>query len=362
MRLDPTKECVLSIRDLRAHQELRSKLLPGYTGKDTDNVESLVDTEILSFIDLIECKYISILDGTNQKARKMELARKVQYFTLDVISSLAFGKPFGHLEKDGDVFGYIQTSDAALATIFMSSLIPPVLALLQSPLMKPLMPKPEDSFGMGRIIGIARESVVKRFGEKERTERDMLGSFIARGLTQEEAEAEAVVQILAGADTSATAIRATFLHIITSPMVYRRMQQEIDAAVDTRKVTRPILTDVEARTLPYLQAVIKEGLRIFPPVTGMMPKISNEDDVVCSKHIPAGTNVGWSALGVMRNKEVFGDDADVFRPERWLGSPPEKQRHMEQWTFQCFSKGMRSECLGKDIAFLELNKVFFEVR
>ncbi|MCJ1307795.1 hypothetical protein MMC25_001443 [Agyrium rufum] len=362
MRLDPTKECVLSIRDVREHQQLRAKLLPGYRGRDVDNVEPLIDTEILSFIDLIERKYVSTFDarhGSRQEIRKMELARKVQYFTLDAISSLALGKPFGHLKQDGDVFGYIELTDAALATIFMSSLLPPVLALLQSPLMRPLMPKPEDSFGMGRIIGIARDAVADRF--RKEGQRDMLSSFIGHGLTQSEAGAEAAVVIIAGADTTATAIRATFLHIITNPVVYRRLQEEIDTAIITRKVTRPVITDAEAKRLPYLQAVIMEGLRIFPPVTGMMPKMSDADDVVCGKHVPAGTNVGWSALGVMQNTDIFGKDAKMFRPERWLDLPIEKQRSMEQWTYQCFSKGMRSECLGKDIAYLELNKIFFEV-
>ena len=93
-----------------------------------------------------------------------------------------------------------------------------------------------------------------------------------------------------------------------------------------------------------------------------MPKMNEQDDAVCGQYVQAGTNVCWSPIGVMRSKQVFGEDADVFSPERWLGASPEKQREMEQWTFQRFSKGMRWECLGKDIAFIELNKVFFEVR
>jgi hypothetical protein len=117
----------------------------------------------------------------------------------------------------------------------------------------------------------------------------MLGSFISHGLTEEEASSEAILQVylppppllpspsltkeisVAGSDTTATAIRATFLHIMTSPQTYSTLRNEIDTAIRENRISDPI-TDAEARGLRYLQAVIAEGLRIFPPVTGTMFK------------------------------------------------------------------------------------------
>lgn len=57
----------------------------------------------------------------------------------------------------------------------------------------------------------------------------MLGSFIRHGLSQEEAAGEALLQIVAGSDTSAGTIRAVMLNVITSPHIYKRLQDEIDA-------------------------------------------------------------------------------------------------------------------------------------
>jgi cytochrome P450 len=69
--------------------------------------------------------------------------------------------------------------------------------------------------------------------------------------------------------------------------------------------------------MPYLQAVIKEGLRIWPPVIGLLSKVVPEqgDEVEFDGKklfIPGGTNVGYCAWGIHRNKEVFGDDAEMF--------------------------------------------------
>lgn len=99
----------------------------------------------------------------------------------------------------------------------------------------------------------------------------MLSSFIARGLTEKDVMIESVLQILAGADTTATAIRSILLHTMTNPHSYRTLQKEVDTALKDGRVTgEGVIKDSEAKELVYLQAVIKEGLRIWPPVTGSM--------------------------------------------------------------------------------------------
>jgi cytochrome P450 len=149
------------------------------------------------------------------------------------------------------------------------------------------------------------------------------------------------------------------LHIITSPVSYSKLQSEIDTAIRSKTISSPV-ADKEAKNLPYLQACIKEGLRIWPPITGLMSKISPVDDVINGKVIPAGTKVCWCAWKVFRNKDIFGSDAETFRPERWLEADEERLKIMESTAELAFSPG-RWQCLGKSIAFLELNKVFVEV-
>ena len=150
------------------------------------------------------------------------------------------------------------------------------------------------------------------------------------------------------------------LHIVTSPHVYRKLQMEIDAGIQEGRISSPI-TDAEARKLPFLQACIKEGFRIWPPITGIMPRISDKDSTICGVQIPAGTNVGWSARAVLRNTDVFGADSHLYWPDRWIGTDAEKTRAMENIVELVFGQG-KWGCLGKPISLLELNKIFVEVR
>ena len=149
------------------------------------------------------------------------------------------------------------------------------------------------------------------------------------------------------------------LHIATSPHVYEKLRTEIDTGVKQGRISSPI-TDAEARELPYLQACIKECFRIWPPVTGIMPRVSEHDETVCGQHVPAGTNVGWSARSVLRDKGVFGENAQLYWPDRWLSVEGEKLRDMDNTVELVFGRG-KWGCLGKPITLLELNKVFVEV-
>jgi hypothetical protein len=70
-----------------------------------------VDEQVQDFLNLIQSRYIS----SDRSVVPMDLAKKVQYFTLDVISSVGLGKSFGMLQSDRDVDDYLQSSEEGLA-------------------------------------------------------------------------------------------------------------------------------------------------------------------------------------------------------------------------------------------------------
>ncbi|KND88036.1 Pisatin demethylase [Tolypocladium ophioglossoides CBS 100239] len=353
MRIDPYRDSSFSTIDDNLHTAIRNKLLPGYGGKDVDNLHQLIDEQVKNLTNLID-KHLS----ENGGSRVIDLAEKIQYFSLDVISSLAFGKAFGYMEADQDKFRYIETTGKTVYILVSTTLIPGVITMLQSPYLKWIIPSVKDMGGIGEVIKLAEEVVAERYGDDRIVKRDMLGSFVAHGLSQKDTEAEALVQIIAGSDTTATAIRSTMLFIITSPQVYIRFRAEIDTAIREGRISSPI-TNSEAQAFEYLQAVILEGLRLWPPAAALYPKVSNKDEIVCGVHIPAGTNVAWSPWTIMRSKDIFGENAELFCPDRWLGA--KKSRRMEQTVMMAFAAGSRWECLGRNIATIELNKVFVEL-
>jgi cytochrome P450 len=147
--------------------------------------------------------------------------------------------------------------------------------------------------------------------------------------------------------------------IISNARVYRKLQAEIDHLTSIGSISTPI-TDAEARRMPYLQACIKEGLRRYPPITQLRERMSPvEGDVYNGRHIPPGTFVGINAWGLQLNP-VFGNDAEVFRPERWMEADAQKLKEMNQVQELIFGYG-NTRCLGIPIALMNLNKTIVEV-
>jgi cytochrome P450 len=136
--------------------------------------------------------------------------------------------------------------------------------------------------------------------------------------------------ITAGSDTTAILLRAIFYNLLKSPASLDRLRREIHAA------GLPALVPwSRARAeLPYLDAVVKEATRMHPsfglPYERVVP--GPEPAVVCGKVLPPGTIVGMSAWVVGRDRDLYGQDADEWRPERWLdeeGLDEEHRKKME---------------------------------
>jgi hypothetical protein len=83
---------------------------------------------------------------------RVDFARLAQYFTLDVITSLMLSQPFGWLEKDEDIYQYIETLEAGFPMMNFMSAVPALNWLMRRQWVQRLaFPKPEDKTGMGRV-------------------------------------------------------------------------------------------------------------------------------------------------------------------------------------------------------------------
>ena len=364
LRLHPTRDSIVSITDEGVHTRIRNRMSPGYSGKENLNMEEDIDQRFLELFSLLETKYISDHRGNY---RPVDLSRIMTFFTLDVISTVAFGQKFGFLEMDDDPFGYIANLDSFLPAVILFGAWPELQKILQLPFLKPFLPKSTDKRGLGKVMGFAKDRVEERFrGEDPVKRQDMLQSFINHGLTMEELESETITQITAGSDSTSTALRMTLHYISTTPAILLRLLREVNDAMAAGKVSRPMIKDVEARQLPYLQACIKEGLRMYPPVNALLAKEVPKNGVtIDGKLAPGGTWIAVNSFGMMRDKAIFGEDVDIFRPERWLA---EDKDHVSKDTFERMNETVRMvfgygrfACLGQSVAFMELNKGIIEV-
>ena len=193
-RFKPGTDNVLSQRHEEKHEQLRRKMAAGYAGKENPRLEDDIDKRVRDLINLIERKYICT---EKTPGIQMDFARKMQFLTLDVISTLAFDQPFGDLIDDEDKFDYIKCSEEALPTMMLMTELPEVRSFLEkSSLVKLLAPSAKDKIGFGRIIAVAKKKVEERYEDgKKEMKQDMLGSFINHGLSQKEAESETLLQL-----------------------------------------------------------------------------------------------------------------------------------------------------------------------
>lgn len=143
-------------------------------------------------------------------------------------------------------------------------------------------------------------------------------------------------------------MRAALYHLSTNPTVLQRLREEIDAVASDEP-----LSYKHTQQLPYLKAVVRESLRMYSSVPGQLYRIVPSDGLLIDGHlIPSGTVVGISSLTQNRDTAIFGQDADIFNPERWLGDES-KARYLEAALFNFGGTGPRS-CPGRDLAMVGL--------
>ncbi|KAI1068004.1 hypothetical protein LB507_004496 [Fusarium sp. FIESC RH6] len=148
------------------------------------------------------------------------------------------------------------------------------------------------------------------------------------------------------------------LALIANPSAYNSLIAEIHQ--HSSSINTPI-SWTQTQKMSYLQAVVREGLRMWPPVAGLgFKQVPPEGDTINGFFVPGGTQVGQGFYAVGRSKLVWGEDADVFRPERWLLAGQGRLREMIAAFDLHFGHGKYS-CLGKPIALMEIHKAVFEL-
>ncbi|MCJ1251737.1 hypothetical protein MMC30_008974 [Trapelia coarctata] len=363
--LDPENHHIFSTQDMDYHDKLKTQMTPGYGRRENPMLEQSVDDIIQGMFRHIERSYLSSAADT----KRLDLGKLINYFTLDVITKVSFGDAFGFLAKDEDVHQYLATLNPTVPITTIISACPTLRWIFGIRWVASLIsPTNDRTKGFGKLAAICEDVVSKRLNDEE--QQDMLGSFLRHGLNAKELEGAVQIQLVAGSDTTATGLRATLLYLITNPRVLRRLRLEIDEAIASGRVSRPVIQSHESKQLPYLQACIREGLRIHAPTAPLLSKVAGPGGATLhGKFVPPGTRIAHNQWGFLRNAEVFGEDVDMYRPERWLseGMPgmggekwEERKMRMLRDVDLLFGFG-KWGCLGKSLAEIELNKVFFEL-
>ncbi|KAH7848512.1 hypothetical protein Vadar_003733 [Vaccinium darrowii] len=144
--------------------------------------------------------------------------------------------------------------------------------------------------------------------------------------------------LIAGTETSATAIEWALSLLLNHPDILKKARAEIDAMVGKDHLA----DEPDLSKLPYLQNIINETLRLFPPAPLLLPLESSKDCTIGGFHIERGTMLLVNAWAIHRDPNVW-DDPTSFKPERFEG------RENEAYKLLPFGIGRRS-CPGAGFA------------
>ncbi|XP_063620993.1 cytochrome P450 4C1-like [Cydia splendana] len=187
-------------------------------------------------------------------------------------------------------------------------------------------------------------------GEDANDKRSFLQMLIMesggeKGYTDLELCEETMVLIMAGTDTSAVGTAFTTVLMSRFQDIQAKVYEELQEVFGDSD--RP-LTVQDLPSLKYLEAVVKESLRMYPPVPVIVREVNNDVVLPNGTTLVEGVSVFLNIWGIHRNNHYWGDDVDVFRPERFLEGP---LKHPVQFT--PFSHAPRN-CLGYNYAMMSM--------
>ncbi|KAL9619120.1 MAG: hypothetical protein Q9160_006209 [Pyrenula sp. 1 TL-2023] len=294
----------------------------------------------------------------------IDLAIWINMYTFDVLGELFYGKMFGFMKERKDIGNYMRAIHSLLPVFTIGGTLPSYLTkpFFLSTLI--FAPSVRGALGAVKHIEMAsRAAVTEREQELKKendNRRDMLRKMLdishdrgeSIGFNKEDVIVESHSSLFAGADTTAIAINSVIYHLARNPAAYEKLTAEVDAAVINGTLSIPT-TYAEAAKLPYLTACINEGMRLHPSVGLTMPRVVPPCGATVSGfHLPEGCRIGINGAVVQYDREVFGADADVFSPDRWInGNATVMDRAMIQ-----FGAGPRT-CIGRNISLSEIYKL-----
>lgn len=327
------------------HSALRRSVAGAFTPTAVLDYEKYIDDTIPELLYELE------------ERKRFDFADMMTFYSMDAASRFVFSETLGCLRTASDVGGMIATvRERFLHWGHWSSLPHLERQVFRNPVMLKIPRK------RSAMVALAGSKLQKRVQEMnaakgDAKKDDILQRYIdASAAHPQTLDTMGIVGMLmstiSGAgDTTATTVGSIFYYLLKYPTTAQKLREEIKAA------DIPLIPAFSrTKDLKYLDAVIKEAMRLMPIINLPLERVVPRGGItIAGTFFPEGSTVGVLPSAIHRNKAVYGDDVEVFRPERWTEASPQQLKAMEA-THMGFSRGKRV-CLGQHIAVLQLKKV-----
>ncbi|OHW89503.1 cytochrome p450 [Colletotrichum incanum] len=328
------------------HSRFRRALSHGFSAQSMFEQESIIK----GYVDLLIQKLHEKCAGGPEA---LDMVSWYNWTTFDVIGDLAFGEPF-HCLEDSDYHPWVKLIFEGVkgGAFKMNARRYPLVERLLMKFVPADLRKKRDQH-----LALTHEKVAKRLSVKsERPDfmASMLGKKGPQELTFEELKSNSSTLIIAGSETTATALSAATYYVLSNTDSLKKLKDEVHNAF----TSEDDIDMVSVQKLVYLQAVINEALRMYPPVpTGIMRRVTDDGGVFLGQYVPSGTLVQVWHWPTYHSPENF-TLPDLFIPERWLDDPRFASDRKDG--FQPFSVGPRN-CIGRNLAYAEMRLILARI-
>lgn len=358
---------LFNTRDRAEHTRKRKTISHTFSTKSISQFEEYMNKNLRLFVGQWDRLSSTAPHGGYAK---IDALHWFNYLAFDIIGDLAFGKPFGMIEKGKDIAEIRKTPDApisyapAVEVLNRRGEVSGTLGCL--PQLKPYAKYLPDSFfskgleAVENLAGIAVACVAARLDGKDGAENAERKDLLARlmegkdesgnKLGRAELTAEALTQLIAGSDTTSNTSCALLYWVLKTPGIIEKLQKELDAAIPQGQ---EVPSYDQVKDLKYMNNVIQETLRIHSTSSLGLPRLVPPGDgiTILNHHFPPGTVLSVPAYTIHHSKAIWGSDADEFVPDRW-----ERITEKQKNAFIPFSYGPRS-CVGRNVAEMELTLI-----
>ncbi|XP_057806970.1 alkane hydroxylase MAH1-like [Salvia miltiorrhiza] len=280
--------------------------------------------------------------------RVIDLQDLFQRLTFDTSCVLITGYDPGCLSPDLPHVPFAEAMDAAEESIFMRHVLPERVWKLQRWI----------RVGSERKLMRARKILDGVIGNLIASKRnnegdDLLSSYMNMNQDSRFLRDTVLNLMIAGRDTTSSALTWLMWLVSTHPEVEERMRDEVRSAGGGG---RRVFGVDEVKKMVYIHGAVLEALRLYPPVP-FQHKEALESDILPSGHtVGPDVKVMFSLYAMGRMESIWGDDCLEFRPERWISGAGASIRHTPAYKFLAFNAGPRS-CLGKEVALAQIKAV-----
>lgn len=331
------------------HKVQRKNLMPAFSFRHIKELYPIFWSKAREMVEAIETELDKTKPNTSQ-----DMAEWASRATLDIIGVAGLGQDFNSISNPDSELNKTYRS------VFAPSRGAQILGLLQFFLpgwfLRALpMKRNNDVMAASKVARDTSRELVRlkkqHMAEKKDMQRDIISVALeSGGFTEDELVNNMMTFLAAGHETTASAMSWAVLLMCQKPDVQRRLRAEVREHVDSLS-DRVDSTKLDG--MPYLHAVCSEVLRLYSPVP-LTIRDAAVDTTILGQFVPKGTKIILSPWAVNHSKELWGEDAGEFNPDRWMApGQANSGGAVSNYAFLTFLHGPRS-CIGLKFATAEL--------